>query len=121
MKSKKALFGLVAYLLAASLGLSFAKEKEKEDPNVRSVQGIVMAPDDSPAARAIVQLKDTKTHQVRSFITRQDGAYYFYGLSTNVDYQLRAERAGMVSPVRTLSVYDTRKKAIINLKLESKP
>ncbi len=95
--------------------------KEREDPNVRSVQGAVLNQGERVVEGAIVQLKNTKTLQVRSFVTREDGTYYFHGLSTNIDYELKAEYQGASSPVRTLSVFDSRKKAVINLKLESKP
>ena len=119
MRLRALLPALLAFLLAASAALS-VQRKPKEDPNIRSVQGVVRAPDDSVVEGAIVQLKDTKTLQVRSFVTLEDGTYYFQGLRTNIDYELRAERRGAASPVKTLSVYDSRKKAIINLKLESK-
>jgi len=95
------------------------KGKEKEDPNVRSVQGAVYDQRDIPVEGAIVKLKNTKSLQVRSFITQQDGTYYFHGLSTNVDYELKAEHQGQASPTKTLSIFDSRKKAVINLKLES--
>jgi len=95
------------------------KGKEKEDPNIRSVQGAVYDERDIPVEGAIVKLKNTKSLQVRSFITQQDGTYYFHGLSTNVDYELKAEHQGQSSQAKTLSIYDSRKKAIINLKLES--
>jgi len=95
--------------------------KEREDPNVRSVQGAVFNQNEKVVEGAIVQLKNMKTLQVRSFVTREDGTYYFHGLSTNNDYEIRAEYQGASSSVRTLSVFDSRKKAVINLKLESKP
>jgi hypothetical protein len=80
----------------------------------------VLNQQDKPVGEAIVQLKNTKTLQVRSFITRRDGTYYFHGLSTNIDYELKAEYDGSESSVKTLSVFDSRKKAVINLKLEAK-
>jgi hypothetical protein len=67
---------------------------------------------------AVVQLKDTKTLQIRSFITQKDGAYHFAGLSTNVDYDLRAERNGAFSGSKTLSSFNGRKVATVNLKLK---
>ena len=56
-----------------------------------------------PVAGAVVQLKNTKTLQIRSFITKEDGSYYFNGLSGDVDYELRADYQGSASPTRTLS------------------
>jgi hypothetical protein len=68
----------------------------------------------------VVQLKNTKTLQIFSFITRDHGAYYFHGLSRDVDYELRADFDGASSGTRTLSSFDTRKQPVVNLKLEPK-
>jgi len=98
-----------------------SSRKEKgEDENVRSVQGLVRDPSDVPVEGAVVQLKDTKTLRVRSFITQEDGTYRFHGLSTEVDYELKASHKELESDVRRLSVFDSRKVAVINLKLEAK-
>ncbi|MBL8237670.1 MAG: carboxypeptidase regulatory-like domain-containing protein [Bryobacterales bacterium] len=96
------------------------KDKKGDDPNVRAVTGTVRLVDDSLVEGAVVQLKNTKTMQVRSFITKADGMFQFQGLSTNVDYEIKAEAKGMVSPARTLSTFDDRKRAIMHLKLENK-
>lgn len=108
------------FLLTASAGNALQRGKQREDPNVRSVQGAVLDERDRVVEGAVVQLKNMKTLQVRSFITQEDGTYYFHGLSTNVDYELKAEQGGASSDVKTLSVFDSRKKATINLKLESR-
>ena len=110
--------------LALALWLSprlLAQGKDKkEDATVRSVQGVVTDEADKPVEGAVVHLKNTKNLQIRSFITRPEGVYSFHGLSTNVDYELKAESQGASSDVRTLSVFDSRKKAILNLKLNKK-
>jgi hypothetical protein len=120
MKTKAIVVSVVILLWAATTGLALQKGKQREDPNVRSVQGVVVDQGDSPVEGAVVKLKNTKSLQVRSFITQSDGTYYFHGLSTNIDYELKADRGGASSEAKTLSVFDSRKKAIINLKLESK-
>jgi len=94
--------------------------KQREDPNTRSVQGAVQDSDGNLVAGAVVQLKNTKSLQVRSFITQKEGTYSFLGLSKDVDYELKADFQGGSSPVKTLSVFDSRKQATINLKVESK-
>ena len=68
-------------------------------------------------AKAVVQLKNTKTLQIRSFITQEDGSYHFAGLSTDVEYQLKADHEGATTSWKTLSVFNSKKTAVINLKL----
>ena len=109
---------LLVLLLLASAPASFA-QKEKEG-NTRSVQGAVTNPDDSTAVGAVVQLKNIKTLQIRSFITKDDGAYHFFELSPDVDYELKADFQGASSGPKTLSSFDSRKKVVINLKLNKK-
>jgi hypothetical protein len=101
-------------------GAASAQKKPKEDTTSRTVQGTVFDPDDKPAPGGVVQLKDMRTLQVRSFIAQDDGSYHFSNLKTDTDYQLKAELNGMMSGTKTLSVFDNRKIAIINLKLEKK-
>jgi len=109
---------LLVVLVAAGAG-GFQKKKD-EDAGTRSVQGVVRDLDDNAAEGAVVQLKNTKTLQVRSFITQQNGNYQFQGLSTSVDYELKADHGGLTSAVKRLSAFDSRTKAVINLKLENK-
>jgi hypothetical protein len=97
-----------------------AFQKNKEDEKVRMVQGVVTDGQDNPVAGAVVQLKNAKTLQVRSFITQEQGAYQFHGLDPNVDYSLKAEYQGGASASRTLSSFDSRKQPVINLKIEPK-
>ena len=93
------------------------RDKEKEE-QTRSVSGTVRGANGEPADGAVVQLKDTRTLRVRSYITKADGNYFFHGLGKNVDYELRAEFKGASSDKKTLSVYDSRQNAVINLQLE---
>lgn len=99
----------------------FKGEKKGKDDGTRVVRGVVRDPAENLLGGAVVKVKDTKTLTIRSFITKDDGAYSFQGLSIGTDYELRAEaRDGSASPVKILSVYDNRREAVINLKLEAK-
>jgi hypothetical protein len=113
---------IVVQMLAmvVAVGVTHAQKKNKEDLNARTVQGTVVDSDDKRVPGAVVQLKDMRTLQVRSFIAQSDGAYHFSGLKPDVDYQLKAVSQGAESGWKTLSVFDDRKTAIINLKLEKK-
>ncbi len=110
----------MAVLLLAGAPSGFAQSKKKAEEQNRSVKGAVKAADDQAVIGAVVQLKNTKTLQVRSFITKEDGTYYFLGLSRDIDYELRADFEGASSGSKTLSSFDSRKEAIINLKLNPK-
>jgi hypothetical protein len=102
-------------------GIGQKKGKDKsEDENTRAVAGTVRNEADEPVEGAVVQLKDTKTLKVRSYITQTDGVYKFFGLSTNADYEIRADFKELASEKRTLSVFDSRKQAVLNLKLGPK-
>jgi hypothetical protein len=112
---------VIAVLLAAvAIPSLFAQKKKGEDENVRMVQGVVTDASDNAVQGAVVQLKNNKTLQVRSFITQEQGSYRFHSLDPNVDYTLKAEYQGAASAVRTLSSFDSRKQPVINLKLEPK-
>lgn len=112
-----AVAAVCAFLLlsAAAFGA-----KKNEDAKVRSVQGVVTNVQGQPVNGAVVQLKNTKSLQIRSFITQDKGAYYFHGLSTDVDYELRADYGDTSSGSKTLSSFDSRKLAVMNLKLSAK-
>ena len=111
---------LVGVLLLVCAPAGFSQGKKKADDQNRSVQGSVTSPEDQAVVGAVVQLKNTKSLQIRSFITKEHGAYYFHGLSPDVDYELKAEYQGQSSPTKTLSAFDSRKQAVINLKLGKK-
>jgi Carboxypeptidase regulatory-like domain len=109
----------LALLVCMSTGLA-QKSRKGDDQTNRSVQGMVTSAEDAPVVGAVVQLKNTKTLQIRSFITKEDGSYYFNGLSPDVDYELRADFQGMSSSTKTMSSFDSRKAVTINLKLNKK-
>ena len=73
---------------------------------------------DAPAPEAIVYLKNTKTLAVKTFIADNRGTYRFNALSPNVDYEIFAEKDSKKSDTKTLSSFDSRKQATINLKLK---
>jgi hypothetical protein len=89
-------------------------------PTTRAIEGTVRDSFGAVSSNAVVLLTDTKTLQVRSFIAQKDGKYHFYGLSTDVNYTLRAQANGMTSPVKTVSVFDSHPKVILNLKVNKK-
>ena len=110
----------MAVLLLCVSGLLAQGKKKKGEDTTRSLEGVVTTADESPAPGAVVQLKNIKTLQIRSFIAKENGAYYFHELSPDVDYEVKADLQGASSSSKTLSAFDSRKKATINLKLTPK-
>jgi hypothetical protein len=108
---------IVALFVLALATLAFGQKKSKE-PQEKSVSGIVTDASGNPVPGAVVQLKNTKTLQVRSFIAKEMGEYYFMGLATDVDYELKADANGKSSGTKTLSSFDSHPEAKLNLQLK---
>jgi hypothetical protein len=115
MLKKLAAIFLVVGLASSALG---QYQKKPKEPTEKSVNGIVTDEMGNPAPGAIVQLKNLRTLQVRSFIAKEMGDYYFHGLSVDVDYEIKAEFNGKASATRTLSSFDTRLDAKIDLQVK---
>jgi hypothetical protein len=115
---KRVFVFVLTVLLLVPAAAVFAQKKG--EPTTRSVRGVVTDAGDAPVAGAVVQLENTKTQQIRSYITKEDGAYSFFELNTDTDYKLRAEFKGASSSSKTLSSFDSRKQAVVNLKLDKK-
>jgi len=92
----------------------------KESANQRQIEGIVLDADKNPLPKAIVQLKDMKTLQIRSFITQADGTYRFAALKMDTDYELHATANDQNTPTKRVSSFESRKLVNINLQMEKK-
>ncbi len=108
----------IAVVIAVALFCAAVSAQKNDDTTTRAVEGVVTNEANQPVADAVVQLKNTKTLQIRSFITQNDGSYHFAGLGTDVEYQLKADHDGVSTSWKTLSVFNSKKTAIINLKLK---
>ncbi len=118
--NRSAALAVIFGICFGGLLLSFDK-KNAEEEKLRMVQGVVADEQENPiVGSAVVQLKNAKTLQVRSFITQDKGVYQFHGLDPNVDYTLKAQFKGAWSAERTLSSFDSRKQPVMNLKIEAK-
>jgi hypothetical protein len=118
MRFRLLALAVIGGLMLSSVALAQFGKKKDQDSNVRTVQGIVTDEADNPISGAVVQLENMKTLQIRSYITKEKGDYFFSELSTDVDYKLHAENHGMVSATKTLSTFDSRKAATMNLKVD---
>ncbi len=92
-------------------------KKKKEDPT-RTVKGQIMD-EYEEGIRSIVQLKNLRTEEVKSFHTNDEGEYYFNGLDLNIDYEIKALSEGFQSKTRTVSTFDSRTELIYNFELKA--
>jgi hypothetical protein len=111
---------MVVLLLATCFASACLAADKKDEDKLRMVQGEVTDAQGNATVGAVVQLKNVKTLQVRSFITQEKGTYQFHGLDPNVDYSLKADYQGASSSTKTLSSFDSRKQPVINLKIDAK-
>ena len=86
--------------------------------SARSVRGIVTDREGAPLASAVVQIEDTATLGIRSYLTGNDGTYHFMDLDPDRDYTIRARQGNVWGRVKTLSRFDSRKEATVNLKID---
>jgi len=113
---------LTASLLALILAMAatLIAPAAQAQTGSRTLVGFVFNKAEQPLPNAIVYLKNTKTLNVKTFIAGGDASYRFTALSPNVDYEVWAEYQGAKSDTKTLSSFDTRPNARINLKVNTK-
>lgn len=114
----------IALLLALALSLAAEPRSlagtasDDRQSGARTLVGFVFDKSDKPLPNAVVYLKNTKTLAVKTFIADSEASYRFHALSSNVDYEVWAEFQGKKSDTKTLSSFDTRPNARINLKVD---
>ena len=95
-------------------------QEKKKDAELRTVHGSVIDSSQNPVATSVVYLKNVRTQAIKTHIADDAGTYRFSGLDPNVDYEIHAERGDLMSPLKTISSFDSRKDIEINLKLNRK-
>jgi hypothetical protein len=109
------IFATLALVIALSTVTAFAQRNE----GLRAVEGTVYSASGEKVNGAIVQLKDMKTLQIRSFITREEGKFLFQGIRRSTEYELKAKHGGKESKAEVLTIFDDRQRATVDLKLEN--
>jgi hypothetical protein len=108
---------IAAVFLVLMIATAVFAQKSKV-PAERSVTGVVTDAEGNAVPGAVVQLKNMKTLQVRSFIAKEKGDYYFHNLSMDVDFQLLAQANGKESAPRTISTFDSHPQLTINFQVK---
>lgn len=86
----------------------------------RVVEGKVIGSDDAAVKGAIVYLKDTRSLEIRTFISTADGSFRFGQLSMDTDYTLWAELNGKRSKEKVITSYDTKHLVRATLRVDTK-
>ena len=111
---------LVVAVAAAQLPTPQFRQVKERAPQTRTLTGMVSNQHGTPLSDSVVYLTDTRTMGVKTYIVGKDGMYRFPALSPNVDYQVYAQYQGRRSDTKTLSSFDSRPNAVINLRVEVK-
>ena len=80
----------------------------------RDISGTVTDHEHEPLKGAVIQVENSVTLMVESFITDRDGKYRFRHLEGGTDYRVWVEFRGHRSKVRQLSKFDDNKPKAIN-------
>ncbi len=111
---------LVVAVAAAQLPTPQFRQVKERAPQTRTLTGMVSNQHGTPLSDSVVYLTDTRTMGVKTYIVGKDGMYRFPALSPNVDYQVYAQYQSRRSDTKTLSSFDSRPNAVINLRVEVK-
>jgi hypothetical protein len=84
----------------------------------REVRGRVTDQGELSLPGAVVQIMNSGSLRIRSYITQADGSYLFRRLSLDRDYELKAIYRGKSSSVRRLSRFDSKKVTTIDLQVD---
>ena len=110
---------LAGMLISAVLPAAVPLPLTAQAAAARLVEGRVVLASGGAAQGAIVYLKNSKTLEVRTYISTADGSFRFGQLTSDADYTLWAEYQGKKSKEKTVSSFDTKKTFEITLKVEA--
>lgn len=108
----------VALAMFATLAGTLAVAAQELE--LRTVQGRVTDQENRAVPSAVVYLRDERTNSVRTYITNSSGHYRFSWLGEYDDYELEAEAKNVRSHRHTISLSDTRREFVVDLKLDKK-
>lgn len=82
---------------------------------LRSVTGAVTDKRGNALPGSVVQLENTATLAIASYITDHEGHYHFSRLHDDIDYILKAKYRNYWSKPKTLSKFNSSKQAEVDL------
>jgi len=97
---------LIGFLIVGPVGAQF---------KLRALSGLVTDIRGNPLSRVAVELENTRSQSVRSYITGNDGKYYFGNLSDDVDFTVKAKYRSFWSRRKNLSKFNPSIHPEVNL------
>ena len=104
----------VAMTVAAALVGALPARSQMPNPSVRSLSGRVTDSSHEPIRGAIVELRNSDTREVVTYITDESGRYNFKHLDGNVDYDVWVIFRGQPGATRSISKFDSHMIKVIN-------
>ncbi len=109
-----AVFGFVATVAQGTPAL-LAQDR---GPVQRTLEGKVTDKSGTGIKGAIVYLKDSRSAQVKSAISLDDGSYRFVQLAQNTDYEVWAQVDSKKSKTRSISSFDSKNNFNFTLQID---
>jgi hypothetical protein len=109
---------LAGCVVALTLMAAAGGRGQAQDFGLKNLQGKVLDASDSGISGAIIYLKNSRTNDVKTFLSEKDGSYRFAGLQADTDYTVWAAYHGQKSGTKTVSSFDSRKQVYLDLKIK---
>jgi hypothetical protein len=97
--------------------LAIGAQAQRGQTDARTVSGIVSDPDHEPIRGAVVELENSSTHEVISFITAADGHYIFHRIDSHTDFRIWATFRNQKSAIHNISMFDDHIDKVIGISL----
>jgi hypothetical protein len=97
--------------------LAIGAQAQRGQTDARTVSGIVSDPDHEPIRGAVVELENSSTHEVVSFITNADGHFVFHRLDSHADFRIWATFRNQKSAIHNISMFDDHIDKVIGISL----
>jgi hypothetical protein len=106
--------GMVLFAVGTALWAAPAPQQRISQPTVRSLSGRIIDSGHEPIRNAVVELRNSNSGEVITFITDASGHYDFKRLNGNTDYEVWVLFRGKRSVTHTISKFDSHMTKVIN-------